>query len=60
MKFSIGNDNVHTVEPGNSKPVNSKQPGNSKLFTVSQPVYSINHWVNGKLLPFSENGKTWQ
>ena len=51
---------MNTVEPGNSKPVNSKQPGNSKLFTVSQPIYSINHRVNSKLLPFSENGKTWQ
>ena len=40
----------NTVEPGNSKPVNSKQPGNNKLFTVSQPIYSINHRVNSKLL----------
>ena len=28
-----------TVEPGNSKLVNSKQPGNSKLFAASQKVY---------------------
>ena len=51
---------ITTVEPGNSKPVNSKQPGNSKLFAVSQPIYSINHLVNSKLLPFLENYKTWQ
>ena len=51
---------MNTDEPGNSKPVNSKQPGNSKLFAVSQPIYSINHLVNSKLLPFLENYKTWQ
>ena len=41
----------YTVEPGNSKLVNSKQPGNSKLFLVTfQTIYNINHLLNSKLL----------
>ena len=32
----------YTVEPGDSKPVDSKQPGVSKLFTAYQPIYNIN------------------
>ena len=43
--------NTYTVEPGNSKLVNSKQRVNSKLFLAAfQSVYNINHLLNSKLL----------
>ena len=42
---------LSTVEPGNSKLVNSKQRVNSKLFLAAfQSVYNINHLLNSKLL----------
>ena len=40
-----------TVEPCNSKLVNSKQPGYSKLILAAfQTIYNINHLLNSKLL----------
>ena len=49
-----------TVEPGDSKPVDSKQPGVSKLFTAYQPMYNINFQIDSKLLPTFERSKTWR
>ena len=44
-------ESVNTVEPVNSKLVNSKLRVNSKLFLAAfQSVYNINHLLNSKLL----------
>ena len=45
---------ANTVEPGVSKPINSKQPGVSKLFAAYQLIYSINLLLDSKLLPILE------
>ena len=47
-----------TVEPGDSKPVNSKQPGVSKHFTAYQLIYNINVQIDSKLLPILNKSKT--
>ena len=52
--------NSSTVEPGDSKPVDSKQPGVSKLFTIYQPIYNINLQIDSKLLPILKKSRTWR
>ena len=49
-----------TVEPGDSKTVDSKQPGVSKLFTAYQLMYNINVQIDSKLLPILNKSKTWR
>ena len=49
-----------TVEPGVSKPIDSKQPGVSKLFAAYQLIYNINHQKIVNFCPFWKKGKTWR